>query len=279
MYEQRLGTHVIPRLGRIKLAELSVPHIRRLVDGLSQEGLSGSTVRGCVTALSAVMRHGVRDLGAIARNPCRDLDRGDLPSAKRLSEPRYLSIEQVESILSRMTDRFRPVAATCFWAGLRISEALALRWEHVDFEGGTIDVPGTKTTNSAASVPLLPRLARELLTHRERQAKKSFRTIRSDELVFQTAAGRSPGRRNALRALQAAAEAAGLTGDGQEAVGLHDLRHSLAANAFALGLTPPQVASLLRHTNPRVTLTVYAGLQENGATRIGEQLVAGGFGS
>lgn len=280
LYEQRLASHVVPRLGRIKVADLNVQHIRHLVDRLRETGLSGSTIRGCVTALSAVLRHAVRDLGTISRNPCRDLERGDLPSAKRQSEPRYLAIEQVESILANMTSSFRPVAATCFWAGLRISEALALRWEHIDFEGQTISVPGAKTEKSAAAVPLLPKLARELLAHRERQGTKSFITIRPDELVFQTARGLSPGRRNALRALQVAAESAGVLREGHDPVGLHDLRHSLAANAFALGLAPTEVARLLRHANPRVTLTVYAGVAEGEViNRIGQRLTAGGFGS
>jgi hypothetical protein len=38
------------------------------------------------------------------------------------------------------------------------------------------------------------------------------------------------------------------------------------------------VASLLRHANPRVTLTVYAGLTEEDTTKRSERLTAGGFG-
>ncbi len=58
-----------------------------------------------------------------------------------------------------------------------------------------------------------------------------------------------------------------------------DLRHSLAASAFALGLTEVEVARLLRHANPKVTLTVYAGLTDEAASKLGEKLAAGGFGS
>jgi hypothetical protein len=56
-----------------------------------------------------------------------------------------------------------------------------------------------------------------------------------------------PHRRGALRALQTAAVNAGLVKNGQEPVGLDDLRHSLAANSFGLGLTDVEVARLLRH--------------------------------
>src|SRR5262245_57496929 len=159
-------------------------------------------------------------------------------------------------------------------------KTLALRWRDVDFNAETINVPGTKTEGSEASVPMLPALARELRALRERQAKKGFDRIRSDALVFQTSRGKSPSRRNALRALQTAAVKAGLVHEGQEPVGLHDLRHSLAANSFALGLTDVEVARLLRHANPRVTLTVYADLVEGEtSTKLGQKLAAEGFGS
>jgi integrase len=167
----------------------------------------------------------------------------------------------------------------CFWAALRISEALRLTWADVDFDAESIHVPGTKTDASDASVPLLPTLARELRDRQERQAAKGFNRIQRDALVFQTSRGNSPGRRNALRALQVAAENAGLVVDGQEPVGLHDLRHSLAASSFALGLTDVEVARLLRHANPKVTLTVDAGLTDQAASKIAEKLTAGGFGS
>jgi len=56
--------------------------LRRMIDKLNEKRLAGSSVRACVSTASAVFRHGVRDLGAIPRNPVRDLDRDDRPSAK-----------------------------------------------------------------------------------------------------------------------------------------------------------------------------------------------------
>ena len=121
-------------------------------------------------------------------------------------------------------------------------------------------------------------LARELQAHGARQAANGFKRVQPDALVFVTSSGRSPGRRNALRALQVAAGHAGLNREGAEPVGLHDLRHSLAANAVALRLTDPEVARLMRHANPQVTRTVYAGLREGEAEKLGGRLVAKGFG-
>jgi integrase len=205
----------------------------------------------------------------------RDLDRGDRPSGKRKSEPRYLSVSEVEKLLSNMGDEMRPVAAALFYAGLRVSEALALTWAHVAFDKAWLTLKGTKTEASWATIPLLPALADKLRAHRERQAALGFDRIRPGALVFQTANGRPVHRRTVLRAITVAAGRAGLNGGGRERVGCHDLRHSCTAFAFSLGMTPVEVARLLRHSDPATTLSVYAGLDDATVKNLGAKLAAG----
>ncbi|HEV8460353.1 MAG TPA: tyrosine-type recombinase/integrase, partial [Gaiellaceae bacterium] len=248
-----------------------VQDIRKLLDRYKAQGQAGASVRSTIAALSATFRFGVMHAG-LGRNPVRDLERGELPSGKRQTEPRYLSVSEVEKLLGKLSDESRPVAAVCFYAATRISEALALRWSHVDFDNSTIAVPGTKTKASAAKVRLLPALAAELRAHRARQAALGFDRVKPDLFVFQTASGLRPHRRNVLRAIGSASKRAGLVADGQEVVGAHDLRHSLAGCAFALGLSPVEVSKTLRHANAQVTLTVYAGLAESAALAAGDKL-------
>jgi integrase len=279
LYEQRLEQHVLRLLGpRTRIADLTVVDIRvRLIDRMKAHGLSGSTIRGTVAALSGALRFAVRN-ATIPRSPIRDLERGDLPSAKRRSEPRYLTVDQVNTLLNTLGAEFRPIAATLFYAALRISEALALTWADLDFDNTVISVPGTKTRASRDTVPLLPALARELRAHRNRQATRRLNLIQADALVFQTRNGHSPGRRNVLRAVQRAADKAGLNTEGTPPIGLHDLRHSTAGLAFE-SLALNEVSRLLRHANPRVTTTVYGGLSDNAAASIGTKLARGGFGA
>ena len=47
-------------------------------------------------------------------------------------------------------------------------------------------------------------------------------------------------------------------------VGCHDLRHSCAALLLAAGVPATRAAAVLRHTNTRTLLIVYAGLVESG---------------
>jgi integrase len=293
-YDSQLRLHVLPVLGHRAAAELTVADVRRLLDALAakrfgrgakkkDQRLSPRTRSGLLGILSSVLTYGVRQ-GVMAHNVVHDLGRDDRPGAQRKSEPRYLSPDELELLLLRMTDTFRPVAATCAFAGLRLSEALGLRWRDVDLKAGALTVSaqlgpdGTrvplKTAASVATVPLLPRLADELREHRSRVAGQALTRVHPDAFVFTTSRGRPHGRRNVLRAVYAAGDAAGLNGEGRERVGVHDLRHSFVAVALAAGLTLPEAATLARHANPRVTATVYAGLTDTARAGLGAKLAA-----
>jgi integrase len=288
LYRQRLDQHIVPALGYLSVAEVNVGDVRRLVDVVSAKGLAPGTVASIVNIASGLFRYGLR-VGVTDRNPVRDLDRDDRPSVKRETEPRYLTTEEVTSLLGRMTDTFRPVAACCALAGLRISEALGLAWADVDFKAKTITVTRqlgtngnlvpTKTVSSSAPVPLLPALARELRAHRSRQASRDLRFVHGDALVSCTTRGQPQSRRNALRAVQRAGDAVGLNGEGRETIGLHDLRHSFVAIALANGVTLPQAAMLARHANPRVTLAIYAGVTDGAREVAVDKLLTAGFGA
>jgi integrase len=289
LYEQRLRDHIGPVLGRKRIAEVTTDDLRRLIDRLTAKRLAPATITSTVNVVSRLFRYAVKRR-LVPHNPVRDLDRDDRPGAKRGSEPRYLTAAELEALLAGLSDTMRPVAAACTYAGLRISEALGLRWRDVDFKAGATTVAGqlgrdgktwvpvTKTDASAATVPLLPVLQRELREHRTRQAGRNLQLVRPDALVFTTMRGQPQDRRNVLRAVYTAADNLGLNGEGIEPVGLHDLRHSFVAVAFAHGLTAPQVAALARHANPRVTLAMYAGLTDEGREQAVAKLAEGGFG-
>ena len=290
LYRGRLRDHVLPVLGSSRVDELRVEDVRRLVDLLSAKGLAPGTVTSCLNILSGLLRFALKRKLA-AHNVVRDLDRDDRPGAGRVSEPRYLSVAEVERLLAAMTDTFRPVGVVCVFLGLRISEALGLRWRDLDFDAETIAVKGqlaptgeripwTKTPASTATgLPMLPVVRRELGAHRSRQASLNLALVRPDALVFTTLRGKPQSRRNALRAVHTAGDNIGLNGEGVEKVGLHDLRHSFVAAAFENGGDHREVAEAARHANGKVTLTIYGGLTDDGRGRAFAKLAKGGFGA
>jgi integrase len=287
LYEQRLRLHVLPALGHsTRVRAVDGARLRLMIDKLRFSGLSGSTIRSTVVALKAVFRFAVRR-GLIASNPVLALD-ADLPSAARTSEPVYLTREEVGGLLDELSDEFRPVATTCVYLGLRISEALGLRWGDIDWAAKTVAIERQlgrdgatlvplKTRSSQATLSLPAPLVEELRAHRDRQGRCGFDRIGADELVFQTRSGRSPGRRNALRAVQVAAARLDLRNADGELLGLHDLRHSTAGLLREAGLPDEEIAVALRHANARTTTVMYGGRDE-GAKQAIRAKAAGALG-
>jgi integrase len=295
----KLNRYVLPTLGRMDVAQIRTADVVRLLDTLARftpqtrrkgekTGLAPASRTGALSVLSALLRFGVRR-GVLERNVVRDVDRDERPGTGRVTEPRYLDADELTAVLGALGDTFRPIAATYTYAGLRLSEALGLRWRDVDLKAGTLTVTNQlgpdgslqplKTAASASVVRLVPALARELQAHRQRQAGKDIRRVHRDALVFATKTGRPQSGRNVLRAIHAAGDAAGLNDDGRERVGVHDLRHSFVGQAFEHGLTLPEVSALARHATAHVTAQVYAGLTEKARDRAAEKLAASGFGA
>jgi integrase len=267
LYAQRLRSHVLPALGHsTRLRDVKVEHLRKLIDRLRISGFSGSTIRGTIAAVRAVFRFAVHR-GLAERSVALDLD-GDLPSGRRQTEPVYLTRPEIDRLLADLGDEFRPVAAVCAFAALRISEALGLQWGDIDFAEGTLSVSKQlsrdgrklvelKTRSSEAVLSLPAPLAAELRAHRDREARRGFDRIGAEALVFATRTGRPQSKRNALRALQVSAERLGIEGQDGQPLGLHDLRHSTAGLLREAGLPDESIALVLRHANSKVTSIMY----------------------
>jgi integrase len=145
--------------------------------------------------------------------------------------------KRIGTLLGKLGDEYWPLAATLAYAALRLSEALALRWRDIDLDAchltvrEQVDRAGKpvplKTTASAATLDLLPALARELRAHRARRAGLGIQLVRADAFVLATLDGKPQHQRNALRAIVTAAGKAKLGH-----VTAHDLRHSLVANVL-----------------------------------------------
>jgi integrase len=259
-YDEQLRLHVLPTIGSRVVAELTVADVRRLLDTLAAKKLAPRSRSGLLGILSGLLAYGVKQ-GVVERNVVRDLDRDDRPGSARKTEPRYLTAAELERLLAAMGDTFRPVAAACAYAGLRLSEALGLRWRDVDLKAATLSVTAQlgdagqraplKTPASVATVPILPALGAEFRAHRSRVAGRALSRLQPDALVLTTARGKPHGRRNVLRAVYAAGDTAGLNGDGREPVGVHDLRHSFVAIALAAGLRRPLSRGTRTRASPR----------------------------
>jgi integrase len=272
-HRYQLDRHLLPAIGRRRIASLTVDDVATLLDSLRQKGCSAKTSASAVATLQSVMRFARRS-GWIVADPVERLEHDERPRPQRRRQ-RVLSRAEIERLLAACGPRDRLMIATVLYTGLRISEMLGLVWDDVDFSAEVIRVRAQlsrahrgaparrvapKTPASARDVPLVAQLARLLGAHRER----SHFAQRAD-WVFATARGTPHGHRNvSRRALGRPAQHAGLNDDGWPPLRFHDLRHTFASHLIIdLGLDPAQVSRILGHARITITLDIYTHLFED----------------
>jgi integrase len=290
VYRSAMRLHVIPFLGSRRIRDVTASDLRRLIGHLEASGLAPMTISGDMHRTSALLDFAVKN-GYADHNVYRDVGREDRPGEKRLTDPRYLAGDEIRRLLGGSPDRWRPLYATLAYAGLRLSEGLGLVWSEVDFDENVISVSQQlsrsgatrvplKTASSAADVPMVPALKRELQAHRSRQAEQNLALVRPEHFVFTTKFERPPATTANIRALlQRVATEVGLNPPGLPPVSCHDLRHSCITLALESGATVAEAAELARHANPQTTIRMYAGLTKDGRGAAARKMLDAGFGA
>lgn len=251
-YQNATEKRLIPEFGPLKLDEISDVHINRFYSGMLEEGLSETTARSLVRLLRAALRDACRK-GYVRQVPeCNYMHR---PPA----QPRVLSIPEQE----KLTDAaVRCDALFCLiglYAGLRVGEICALRWQDWQRESTTLCVsasvhrlPGqglslgsTKSGASERFVPVPEFLACLMNAH-----QSATQAERNRFIIGGGALPTDP------RTLQR--RLARLCGQVDlEGVHMHTLRHSYAMRMLEAGTDVKTLSALLGHSSVRITMERY----------------------
>jgi integrase len=267
--EWRLSCWLLPyfvdKLGDPRVDAIGVEDVDRFRRWMVASGRLGPTSTNKVlAALSSILEQAV-EYGHAPRNVAAG-KRRRLPAAK----PRRTRLDRADAIAAlldaageldaeRRSEPYRrPLLAVLVFGGLRIGEALALRWGDVDLARGTLRIRRSKTEAGERTVTMLPALRDELA------ALRAQRDRDRNALVFATATGRQRLATNVRnRTLAPAVEraSAALVKRGEEplpALTPHSLRRTYCSLLYALGRTPPQVMAQMGHTTPNLALAIYA---------------------
>jgi integrase len=162
-YESAMRLRVLDELGGAKLSDVGRHDLQRFVYGLGADGLAPATVRGTMLPLRAIFRHAV-SVGDLIANPVNGLE---LP-AVRSSGDRLPDPTEAAALIAVLRDEHdRALWGTLVYAGLRLGEARALRWENVDLARGTIRVEcGWDAKKARSSRRVEPQSGRSLSSPR-----------------------------------------------------------------------------------------------------------------
>ncbi|HEY4895283.1 MAG TPA: site-specific integrase [Solirubrobacteraceae bacterium] len=265
--EWRLDGHLLPAFASKRVDEISIQDVDAYRVGKVRDGkLAPSSINKTIATLASILEVAV-EYEIVDRNPAQGRRR-----RLRASSPRRSWLDRADHIAALLAGASAldgeartaqgqrcALLATMVFGGLRVGEALALRWGDVDLVRDAIVVTAAKTDAGIRTVNVLPVLHHELAGYRDRQP------ARDDELIFGTRTGRPHGASNIRRRVLAKAiESANATleqaGVDPLPPGLtpHALRRTFASLLFAMGEAPPYVMAQMGHTSANLTLSIYA---------------------
>lgn len=281
-YAHLCGLYVTPKLGKVKVADLDAKMVSAWQRGLIESGgeahgaLSARTVTLARACLKQALDQAVR-WDYISRNV---VPLTSAPGGSRRASPN-LSKADASAILTAFDgDVDYPLVVVLLGLGLRIGEALALRWQDLaqvgegseahlrvtirhqlaHAEGGrdgkrVLQAPKTSKGVRSIAVPGFVAQALEARKLAQEAQQSACGDAWNNELglIFTTGNGGPRGYANVWARYKRVLRRAGIEG-----VTLHDLRHLCAALLVSKGVHPRIIMGILGHSRIAITMEIYA---------------------
>ena len=235
--ETVLRIHILPVLGSQPIDLIRAEQIAALVQDMRHKGYATGTTNRVVIVLRFIfnLARKWRVPGA-TENPTAGIN-----LAPDVNRERFLTLEEAQRLVASIEQDENRLAAQAIMllllTGARRNEITFAKWEHIDWEKGTLQVPLSKS-GKARSIALNG-VAIELLRS-IRASSNGIYIVPSPVTGRPSASLYFPWHRIRVRA-------------GLSDLRLHDLRHSFASFLVNNGVSLYVVQGLLGHANTRYT--------------------------
>jgi integrase len=258
--ESIVRNHLLPAIGDRPLGSLTPRDVQNLVTSWSRQAAPRS-VRRQYGVLTAILNQAVES-DLISRTPARGVR---LPRLTETRKPHVVSAGELATLADALGPRYSAMAYLGAVLGLRWGECAALRVGHLDFLARTLKVAEQRTRglggrmvecppkSSAGRRTLsVPTPLMEVLA--EHLRRRGVTAAEPEAYVFVGSHG-GPLEYSGFRqrVWQPACRVAGLP-----ELGFHDLRRANATALVHSGVDVKTAQDRLGHTDPRMTLAIYA---------------------
>lgn len=245
---------VLPNWGEHRLGDVRTVHVENWLRGLSLANATKAKIRNVMHVIFAhACRHEWWE-----KNPISLVRQ----SAKRQKLPDVLELEELKKLLAELENPARVLVFLTAATGLRVSEALGLKWSDVDFSAGQILLSRAvvrqheghmKTEASLKPVPIDGALL-DALRDWSRQAP--YRQPSDWVFASPDMDGEQPYWPETMLKcyVHPAAKSVGIT----KVLGWHSFRRTFATLLRGGAEDLKTVQELMRHANSRLTLDMYA---------------------
>jgi len=265
--ESILRRHILPMMGRVPLREITPAHVQEIINAKRLQKLSPQTLTHIRNRISAVLRHAKAHHWFFGELPTEAVR---LPELVR-EEQRALKWAEVCTLAKALPEPCATLVVFLVQTGLRIGEAMGLRWARVNLTAEPLIVDGqeipplsllvrenyvmgryqTLKTNSSYRTVLIPVWLSIRLSALTENAR-ACRIPRGSGPVFANALGLVPIDQHnlAARVLKPTAKALGMGW-----VSWHTFRHTHSTMADRAGFTTAERMKLLGHSSAAVTMS------------------------
>jgi len=281
-YRKVTSSYILPKIGQMRLQDLTPTHITQLYLLLKEEGKGARSVQAVHVILHCALKQAVRE-GLLGRNPVDAVDR---PRVEQ-TETQILNEEQARQLLVIASGSlYETVFCLALISGMRKGELLGLKWSDLDLKKGTILVQRQlqlikpegyilvppKTKAGKRQIKLGQGMLAKLENHRKNQEVLKAAAgdkWKENDLIFTSSIGTYMDQSRVHKEFKRLLTKAGLPD-----LRFHDLRHTSLSFLLENGTPVNTVQQRAGHSKASVTIDIYghalAGSQNQAADRIDE---------
>lgn len=283
-----LDYYLIPQFKGIKISKITSAMIQEAVhkwQANASQPLNGRKRRKkghsrkfdvFVRTLKAIFKQAIAN-SLIENNPCNNIIVPKIKLESTEKEIKFFTRQELDTFLEYMNklpknnfrnERMLSLTHLLAFSGLRVGEAMALTWEDIDFEAGTVSVYKTTVNGTIQEsvksdkgnrVVLIDEKTLDVLKHWKTVCLRFMLRIGngSQPLVFPHIKGGVQDYKGLHYTLEKHLKDANVPH-----ICFHGFRHTHASMLFSAGVTPKEAQERLGHANIATTMDIYTHLSE-----------------
>ena len=282
--------HIVPHIGKMKVYEIDNYTIQKFVNILLDQGYSVDTIKKCKHLLNQFFEYSIENKWIYTNPTLKVKDKGKRNVYEEDGDERYKALPPeirdkfLDALNKDEANFIKPLCITLMFAGLRIGEALALKWKNIDFANKTIKIEraitqtlkfdeqgnvkdrttvigDTKTACSVRDIPVTDIVLETLKQWKEKQSKRQETNPNVTAILTAPTSFVFANDNGSYRTYYGTRvifdRFKRRNGLNKYHIHFHGLRHTFSNMLFEMNENPKVIQQLLGHRDVKTTITVY----------------------